>query len=121
MGLVRFFWSARNGYSMASLLSRHGGSTALTVKISSWTTSPIPQIVPVHAIPRERNRRLACFFLWKASWYRVQPDSWYRVQFLVVSRAEVLNSPVNSIWPEVTKRSDLTHKRTNHELRPPYE
>jgi hypothetical protein len=25
------------------------------------------------------------------------------------------------IWPEVTKRSDLTHKRTNHELRPPYE
>jgi hypothetical protein len=23
--------------------------------------------------------------------------------------------------PEVTKRSDLTHKRTNHELRPPYE
>jgi hypothetical protein len=24
-------------------------------------------------------------------------------------------------WPEVTKRSDLTHKRTNHELRPPYE
>ena len=25
------------------------------------------------------------------------------------------------LWPEVTKRSDLTHKRTNHELRPPYE
>ncbi|MBV8504475.1 MAG: hypothetical protein JOZ11_01475 [Alphaproteobacteria bacterium] len=24
-------------------------------------------------------------------------------------------------WPEVTKRSDLTHKRTNHELGPPYE
>jgi hypothetical protein len=23
--------------------------------------------------------------------------------------------------PEVTKRSDLTHKRTNHELRPLYE
>jgi hypothetical protein len=25
-----------------------------------------------------------------------------------------------TLRPEVTKRSDLTHKRTNHELRPPY-
>jgi hypothetical protein len=25
------------------------------------------------------------------------------------------------VWPEVTRRSDLTHKRTNHELRPPHE
>jgi hypothetical protein len=28
---------------------------------------------------------------------------------------------LSSKRPEVTKRSDLTHKRTNHELRPPYE
>jgi hypothetical protein len=30
-------------------------------------------------------------------------------------------SALFTTWPEVTKRSDLTHKRTNHELRPPYE
>ena len=37
------------------------------------------------------HRRFTRFFLWKASWYRVQLDPWYRVQFLVVSRAEVPN------------------------------
>src|SRR5258708_1312641 len=33
-----------------------------------------------------------------ASWPRVQPDD-------------------TAVWPEVTKRPDFTHKRTNHELR----
>jgi hypothetical protein len=35
-------------------------------------------------------------------------------EFRTVTRAHVI------AWPEVTKRSDLTYKRTNHELRPPY-
>jgi len=45
--------------------------------------------------------------------------------FLLFARCkkgvEIEEQPLDGIWPEVTKRSDLTHKRTNHELRPPYE
>jgi hypothetical protein len=38
-----------------------------------------------------------------------------------IARSNSPPSPHPSFGPEVTKRSDLTHNRTNHELRPPYE
>jgi plasmid replication initiation protein len=39
---------------------------------------------------------------------------------LIIFAASHLNDAIEG-GPEVTKRSDLTHKRTNHELRPPLE
>jgi len=42
-----------------------------------------------------------------------EPDAEWEISLAGLRRA--------STRPEVTKRSDLTHKRTNHELRPPYE
>src|SRR3954466_14690411 len=91
IGVIRFFCSDRNGYSIASRLSRHGGSTVFTANISSWTTSPMADSLSRFVIPRHRNRSSTPFLLWKASVYRVQPGPVYRVQSLGVSRAEVQN------------------------------
>src|SRR5947199_8040507 len=61
IGFVLPFCRDRNGYSMASLLSRHGGSTALTVKISSWTTSPMPKRTSARDTPRAKPHFRAIF------------------------------------------------------------
>ena len=88
IGRVRFFWSERKGYSIASRLSRHGGSAAVTRKSSSWTTLPMGRGAYRRSAGDTRCGDNRYQPLWTDSGYREPAGSGYREPKLGVSRTE---------------------------------